>query len=331
MDMEEPLRPSEWDFRAVPEDQLICCCLWEYGRESQSLAFSAEHYRILMRRITRNKEWGGLPADDAKFERYEAELAEREKAAGYNHSEFLGRFHGSDMGFVKYYESLSQMGGSNSKPWQLLSKATRDVFLKERDDRSAFQPCSLSLVRELEWLWLKNSEYLREVRARERPANDDSEDFALFSSTEPCDAPMEDKEKPARRKAVALTVDFSRFSDREILQQFAVWLKANRPDVWRRPKNSFPSTGRGRKLNDYRVALERLAIMRLLHWYTPGELRRNLPAAWKLYGAKEDEFRRRIRAAQAFFREYFPFLHPEKPVSQERFNVWLRAMQDAPE
>lgn len=332
MDMEEPLRPADWDFRNVPEDEVICCCLWEYGRESRSLEFSALRHRILMRKLTGNKAWGGLPADESEFERHVAELDKREREAGFDESGLSDRFYACDIGFVRFYGSLRQCGGANAKPWQELSQKTRDAFLKELDDRSIFQPCSPSLVRDLEQLWTANSEHLLSVRASIRPPNDDSEDAVLFSPVEPCDLPEEKKEDLPRAKAMAFTIDFSRFSDREILEHFGGWLKEHRPERWHRPRHSFPGTRRGRKLNDYRVALERLAIMRLLHWYTPGELKRHMPAAWKLYGAKEDEFRRRIRAARVFFRECFPFLPPEeKPLSQDRFSVWLRAMGNAAE
>jgi len=126
-----------------------------------------------------------------------------------------------------------------------------------------------------------------------------------------------------------LTVDFSRFTDQEISASFVVWLKERRPPEWKRARRVFPGARhKGRKLLEYRVALERLGLMRLLHLHNPTDLREQLPEAWKKYRAKERSFRREIREACNFFRKLFPFLPAqERPVSEERFGVWFPPVQ----
>src|SRR5439155_4890371 len=104
------------------------------------------------------------------------------------------------------------------------------------------------------------------------------------------------------RITTALTVDFSRFTDREICDAFHAWLIKARPKRWKRPRRVFPGARqKGRKLIEYRVAVERLGLMRLLHVHNPTQLREQLPDAWKKYRAKERSFRREIREARKFF------------------------------
>nr|MDQ3314587.1 N-6 DNA methylase [Verrucomicrobiota bacterium] len=121
------------------------------------------------------------------------------------------------------------------------------------------------------------------------------------------------------------TVDFSRFTDREILEAFGAWLTEKRPEEWNRPRRIFPgSPKKGRKLIEYRVALERLGLMHLLHWHSPKDLRAELPEAWKQIARKQTDFRREIREASKFFRRLFPFLpDDERPQAEERNGRWL--------
>jgi hypothetical protein len=319
-----PITPFDWDFRRIADRELIACCMWEYARESRSLAFARERYAITMRRVTRNKSWGGLPADDAAFKRHVADTKAREKRARFDWEAFLRRFWESDVGFVKYYQSLRENGGIGTRPWRTLPGKIRRRFVRELDDRSVLKPLVPALVRELEALWLANNKHLLEVRARVRSPDDDSEDAALCEPTTPVSIDDE-KPRPARETSAAFTIDFSRYSDTEILAAFTVWLRTNRPRRWRRPQNLFPIARRGKKLNDYRVALERLGLMRLLHYFPPRFLRSELPKAWQLYGGKQAAFRREVRGAVAFFRERFPFISKQElPASARRYQTWVQ-------
>jgi hypothetical protein len=92
------------------------------------------------------------------------------------------------------------------------------------------------------------------------------------------------------------------FTDEEIIQAFRAWVKANRPkDVPGPPDNK----GRN-KARDWRVGLERLAMMRLLHRFRLRGLSAACPAAWKLY-CKREWYKERKRAGE-MFRKLFPFL-----------------------
>jgi len=73
-------------------------------------------------------------------------------------------------------------------------------------------------------------------------------------------------------------------------------------------------SGRGHKLKDWRVALDRLGMMRLLHRFRPGEIRERFPAGWKAFAGFE-WYKERKRAG-ATFKKLFPFLpKAERPLS----------------
>jgi len=57
---------------------------------------------------------------------------------------------------------------------------------------------------------------------------------------------------------------------------------------------------------DWRVALDRLGMMRLLHRFRLGEMRERFPAGWKAFAGFE-WYKGRKRAG-ATFRKLFPFL-----------------------
>jgi hypothetical protein len=154
--------------------------------------------------------------------------------------------------------------------------------------------------------------------------NDETEEAALWEETKAVTY-SDEAAQAIRETTVAFTIDFSRFSDNEILEQFRSWVAQNRPANTRSPRRILPGAPRkGKKLIEYRVALERLGTMRLLHWRTPTELRSEMPDAWKRIGAKERDFRREVRQVRIFFRRLFPFLpEDEVPESEERKGVWL--------
>jgi hypothetical protein len=191
-----------------------------------------------------------------------------------------------------------------------------------------FRPLRHSMLMELEELWDANTTELLEIRSKEWPPDDDREEMHLFNETISVEIDFDKEGKPAEYVTAAFTVDFSRFTDAEITDAFKEWLKANRPQRWQRPRRTLAVTShKGRKLVDYRVSLERLGLMRLLHWCSPKNLKGVNPAAWKKYRQKEPDFRREIRHACKFFRQLFPFLPPDElPESSARHGTWWPPM-----
>jgi len=323
-----PLRITDWNFSQLPDEEVIACCLWEYARESPSIGMAAE-FAIIRNHTLAIRNVKSTAEDEAAVVEHQRRVQAQAKQAGFDYEKFLGRFWACDLGFIWFYDLLREFSGPSARPWQSLPKRGRRYLVKQLADTSIFEPLRPANAGELEQLWEANNTELRDIRMSVRGPNDDSEDMELLSPTKPLPIPPEKNHLPERQVTVAFTVDFSRFTDTEMEAIFRTWLKQNRLKRWRKPQNIFPSSARrGQKANDYKVALERLGLMRLLHWNTPGKIKTDMPDAWTLYGRKEKVFRREIRAAIEFFHERFPFLSKkEKPSSCERYMTWMRPMQ----
>jgi len=322
------LSELDWNFDDVPDNELVACCYWEFARESATIGLAADVNWSRVRSIWKKEEYERNPKVKAEDEQEASRIEGRAKAAGFHYAAFAERFWATDLSAVAIYESLTNWARSGVRPWSKLPKKTRAHLVAAVSKRDFLQALSPASVGELEQLWNANRSELDKVRSRPRTDYDDSEDVALLWESECIALSGEAKDPPAGKLAVAFTVDFARFTDGEILAQFKLWLKAKRPQPWTRPLRVLPdSRQKGRKLIEYRVALERLGLMRLLHWHSPAELRRELPEAWAKYAKKKADFRREVRQACKFFRRLFPFLPTqERPASESRVGVWLPEM-----
>jgi hypothetical protein len=313
---------GDWDFSTIPDNELIACCLWEYGRESFTFAMLAADSWLNGRlfRLRRGE------AIDPAEEKCEAEEQSRIETwfteTGYDFDAFHERYWETDFPMIEIYETIHRHGGTSAKAWQSLPFDSRQMLVRKVGDSHVLRPLTPSFLGELESLWISNSERLLEIRAEKRPPNDDSEDMEMFSETKWVEI-QDEGEKPPEKVAAAFTIDFSRFSDREIIQVFQEWLRETRPERWKKPRRVFPnSPQRGRKLIDYRIALERLGLMRLLHDNYPNEMREHYPYVWKRMCRDETHFRRECQLACEFYRALFPFL-PEDDVPQSAKPVEL--------
>lgn len=323
-----PLTAHDWDFSAIPQSELVACCLWEYARESESIGHAAELHWCITRNITE----GALYSKDNAFKLHADKIAARYKqraaSVGFNYDTFRERYWDHDLACVGIYNVVVEHVSSDARPWQSLPPKLRTHFSSKAADTSIFQPLAMASLGDIEKIWTTHNSYLNEVRATPRPPNDDCEDMALWEPTSPIEC-SEENGRPVRKLCAGFTIDFSRFTDLEIQTAFTSWLKDNRPVQWSKPSRSFPcSRQRGRKDSEYSVALERLGLMRLLHWYSPELIKISLPETWKRFRHKQASFRREIRAATCFFKKIFPFLPAhEVPFSSERLGIWLPQME----
>lgn len=317
-----PQRP-DWMFDDIPDEELIACCLWEYGRESHTLGMAAADHWVRMRHWMED-----VYAKDPKLKKWhdkeQARIEEWLGEVGCNFDEFVDRFWRSEHSMIEIFDYLRKYGGSSAAAWQELPKDARKSLVGKVGESISLRPLTAVSVGELEQLWNANNERLLEIRHENRIEDDDSEDCEMCMETTPVEIRLEDDEKPAERIAAAFTVDFSRFTDREILNAFSDWLKQTRPAHWSRPRRVFPNAPqRGRKLVDYRVALERLGLMRLLNDNYPDHLRKNYPEVWKRLCRDDTHFRRECKQACDFFRNLFPFLpEDEMPRSAKPVEIW---------
>jgi len=124
-----------------------------------------------------------------------------------------------------------------------------------------------------------------------------------------------DLDKRTGLEVLIVTIDWSNFEDAEILKEFRRWLKTARP------KNIGLRSRRGKKTSMWRKHLEKLAVLRLRHYYPFGEIENVLPGPWN--GDKfqdKSEMSRTCKEALSAFHELFPFLdEDDRPVSWQPF------------
>jgi hypothetical protein len=301
-----PIRSVEWDFDAVPDTELRACLLWELAHESETISWNSEKLR--WRALSRPTRWDSelmkyVPNSPATI----AEAHERlQKIPEMDEETMCGKINASMSG-SDFYSQVLTFGGSSTKHWLELPGDLREQ-LAQRDQQWMMHPrCEQARLGDLEALWSKYAQELAELRKNEKEGDDTVDAHLATTVVEPADTTFDENrtpEAPRQRLTVALTIDFHRFTDQEIILAFGDWLKSIRP---------CPSpVRRGKKLIDERAALDGLGIMRLLQWYRMTD------------DAFPDRFRRRgCRACYklrqlAFdkFRQTFPFLPPdEKPSS----------------
>ena len=330
-DLLTPLAEEDWNFEAVSDGEIIACCLWEYARESSSIGLAAEIHWCHTRDFWSRGKYERDPGVKAEDDETAARIQRRAKERKFDYEAFREKFWDTDLALVEIYQSLAHYVHDGAGPWAQLVEPLRSRLTTQVTESNVLCPVAPAFLGELEKLWNENRMELDEVRSRARPEYDDSEDDALWAHSQPVALPEDDSTRQSGKLAVALTVDFARFTDREMCAEFERWLSVSRPAQWKQPRRVFPGAKhKGRKLLEYRVALERLGLMRLLHWHTPAELRRELPQAWVKVGRKQADFRRELREASKFFRACFPFLpKKEKPHSETRKGVWWAQMEKA--
>ena len=283
-----PLAPREWDFREVPDEALEACCLWEYGREAMIFGISsAKHYEM-----------------EKAFQRGETVPEPGLEQAEYN--AFLHAFWNSDEGYVEIYELVRQRGGPKAPPWQFLYPDLRDRLKAAVGKKLVGGSCQAARLNELESLWQANATDLE--AARREPGYDREEDFEAWGPSKPLVAMPGHEGEPHGATLAAFAVDFRCHTDEEITADFKKWLRVHRPKSCPEP------TRRGHnKRRDWRAALERLAIMRMLHFFTLLEIPIWIPEAWKIYSGK-NWYKERKQAAQTLLK-LFPFLPRSDPES----------------
>jgi len=127
------------------------------------------------------------------------------------------------------------------------------------------------------------------------------------------DPPQRLKIRPRTRWGVGETliidIAWECFTNDEIVNYFRKWVKIARPKEIPKPDER----GHG-KARDWRVALERLAMMRLLHQFRLRDLSTACPDAWRLFG-KREWYKERKRGLLTFHR-FFQFVATEeRPIS----------------
>lgn len=305
------LDKAEWDFDkdVLPDEEVRACLIWECGRESFDL-YAAERAEELEAKAQPTR-W------DAKAQKRIKNSAKSRKEAldEFNdlafdldaHRERLFRSHQAFNGF---YWQVTQYARPWSKPWMKVPLEARQDAIRRLNDPGIFPPLQPAMLRELEGLWTTNGKEIIDLKTGVTKAKYDDTLLALeCEPSQPIEMPRDERDPDVRDLTAAFTINFSLYTDREISEAFAAWLKTARPCP--------EPTRRGKKINDDRAALDGIGIMRAFHHYPFSHPR--FPAKLK---AMENARRRcdKLRElALRRFHEVLPFVPTESlPLSWER-------------
>jgi hypothetical protein len=284
----EPLLPAtEWDFTAIPDEELIACCLWEYARESATFMAPKEY---LHRREGTKDIWELAPDARVVLERV-LELPSEQSSRLYS---LLTMFNGLP------WTALDALKREQSR-LVISSEVTaiRHARLSEVEALlAANRDLPAATIEALVQRGVPRSRYAGSGRRRGPLAS--AEPLALSSLGE-----LPDSDWTKGCLVMAVTVDFAHYSDRELAAVFERVLTCHRPAQFSRPRrNEFFAKGSGKKRRDWRTALLRLGIMRALHACSFADPR--FPKPFKARGEKACYFAR--QAALKTFRTLFPSL-----------------------
>ena len=306
--MNAPVGPQDWNFDAVPGAELVACCYWEYARESAFI-------RGLRQRCMKEQQ-----AEGKRDEQLHKDL-QRVQSIGHPAWMFLHGFFCPPDGVLPDALPLRpgevhRLTGSFPKPWQMLTKEERK-FRAYNPPRGVIDHMQLVPFRRGHSLDAKD--IVQTVTQQRRLAEANREQVRREHPNW-CEEALQQRGKlrypdiqasviyGSGTEAAVVEINWGIFTNEEIIQEFRKWVKVNRP-----PDVAGPD-GKGRKARDWRVALERLRMLRLLHQFQLSEMAEACPTAWKLY-RKREWYKERKRAGE-MFRRLFPFLSKsERPLS----------------
>jgi hypothetical protein len=297
----EPLPRVEWDFDAIPREELLACCYWEYGRECISFL----GYQLTQRKPMRM----GNPDREKLLQ----QILNLIVAEGFDQEKFLERLSNTDASYSEFIHFLMHKITPLTRPWCKLPAAARAEFKKAAKETPAvFQPLRQAIVYELAHLWLENAGELKGALAD--GVLTETHEPECFRESRTISSACAGSTEKRDHTLVAFAVDFHRFSNAAILAAAADWLRKNRPPNCPEPRKN------GKKLSDLRFDLKCLGVMRLLHRNTFEEIDMEMPEVWKssqFLGAKwrdANKWYDARRRASKTYHELFPFLDPkEKP------------------
>jgi hypothetical protein len=299
----------EWDFSDVPDNELVACCFWEYARESEFICG-------LRQRCLENWRVGGH-RDQQLFDDLE-----KLQNIGYPAEVFMRGFffepnveyQDTDEKLPNYrHPAAPSISGSFPRPWQTLSHNERVCRSHIRTDRDAIP---LAPFKRGDWHDAGDIAKWAEVRWREvfvpyekvRRENPETSEVELIRSgkLKPFPGIPASLFYEGGGEVTVVTINWADFTNDEIASYFRRWAKANRP------KHIPAPNGKGKKLNDWRVALNRLGTMRALHAYTFADHR--FPKKLEERGEKHCYAARKLAFKK--FCELFPFRPKgEKPIN----------------
>jgi hypothetical protein len=271
--------PEEWDFRAVPDDELLPCAYWEYARESARI------------RASFMKEASDFfPAPDIQSEIRTPDgrvfMKARRRLVEPLRMRFAERILRYAVPIRTTFEKATSAAVSPEAldhPWQNLPEIVRRETVQELAPYFAEKPA-------LTFLPFNRCSDLRDIGL----ADDDYR--------------CAERDSEAGIERLRVQIDWAEFTDAQIVEAFRIWVKENRPRGFGRADD------RGkRKTRGYGNYLTWLGILRLMHCHPYTSIGTTMPKAKDLY--RSADWPRARKDAGRVFCTLFPFLPKEdKPI-----------------
>jgi len=321
------LSEPDWNFDAVPDNELVACCYWEYARESAFVRNTLQKYR----------EWC---LSGSKWSDCDPEIGknlEKIQSMGYTSEVFVRGVtllsreacQSIDPQKPNYRHPDAPVLTANfPNPWLSLSKDERKSRSHIRNARSVipaipFKRASWHDAKDIaDWAESRWHEFnkLYDKARRESPGLSEKElvekgKMQEFRGIQPS------LFWEGGSEVTVVSIQWSLFSNDELARYFRDWIKANRPKHFKNPD------ARGHKLNDWRAKLTRLAVMRLLSQFSASQIvsGNRFPAIWEttqFSGSKWADFTKWYdarREARKIFNSLLPFVpQQDKPLSWQR-------------
>jgi hypothetical protein len=320
----------EWNFDAVPDDELVACCYWEYARESAFIRDTLREYRDW---FLAGGKWDENAAKlGARLEKIQCSSEQAKVFVRGCAFEPKRVWQSDDPKKPNYcHPDAPPLTGSFPAPWQSLSSEEREYRVCIRSHGEQFSNVPIELAH---WSWAKDiarvcqraadeQQEQRKAWEQKNVRKDTKGNFVVDAnaSAPPEFKPLHPRLRWGVSETLLVDIAWDCFTNDEIVTYFRQWVKAARP-------KEIPSpSGRGHKPGDWRANLTRLAAMRLLSQFPAWQIVRgnSFPAIWEtkqFSGRKWGDFtkwRDARREAGKLFHNLFPFLPPEeRPLSWER-------------
>ncbi len=267
-----PFTQADWNFDHVPEDELFCCCWWEYARESARI------------RAAYDPDDQNFFPDPKRCEIVSPSGQRLPTGTAFNTARagFISQLREYALPVFFVCNQARRIGLLQplNHPWASLPDSVRRGAMGEMTPYLAEQPV-------LTFLPFNRCSDLRDLGLAE----------AAYRCAE------FDAELGVERLRVE--IDWAGFTDPQIVQAFKSWVAENRPPgVGTSGKRG---TRKGKGFRDY---LAWLGMLRLMHVWPYTSIERESPQGWSCY--RSADWPRSRQKALKKFREFFPFLPPEE-------------------
>jgi hypothetical protein len=143
---EGPDAPEEWNFSSVPDSEVLACCVWEYARESKTIALRADLHWCHVRDIWHREEYKDNPFLKAEHDAEARRILARAKREKFRYGAFFDQLWKTDFPMIEIYDSIVELVRNGAFPWQRLPITARANLAKRPAENNLLPPLETAKV-----------------------------------------------------------------------------------------------------------------------------------------------------------------------------------------